>query len=173
MLMPVSFGGFQDISIKLISVSVMNYASLNWAPLRVVAPDLQECGCQDYLEKGPTWEGHRNAKASVNDCHIDFLVSCRRNMSLACWWPSESHQAVPLVSTGVQGQTCGGLRHPNERKYNFRTRWKSWEWFQKRKWGGWRKSMKKPEQTNEGPCKPWNVSLNFMELQQVFMLWTM
>lgn len=34
------------------------------------------------------------------------------------------------------------------------------EWLQKWKWGGWRKPMKRPEQTNERPCKQGNVSFN-------------
>lgn len=41
MLTRVSFSGFQDISIKFVSLSIVNYALLNWVLLKAVAADLR------------------------------------------------------------------------------------------------------------------------------------
>lgn len=172
MLMTVSFSAFQDISIKPISVSVMKLCPTELSALQQTPRNV---AVQDYRVKGPTWEGHKDTKAIVNDCHIDLLLSCRRNMSLACWWlhlravgqylwsagawgsgwGSQDYQTRGSIISGPIGHLGNGFRSGNGMVGE--KPWKS-------------QSRQMKGLVNSGM---WVFILNFMELKQVFMLWTM
>lgn len=120
MLMPVSFSGFQGVSLKSVLLAIMNCVLPIWAPLEAFAADLRARGLQDSLGKGPKGKEHKDAETTVNDCHVTG-GTCAGHAGDLSW------ELLSIASgrdrLGESG--WGQLGQPHGRKYHFRTCWES------------------------------------------------